>query len=191
MRSSPAARNGETPPRTPGNHHHFQSTVSAHRLRRLNSLVLLLRLFSFCFSLASAVFMSTNSRRSSWLDFHPFRFVFAANAIVAVYSLVEMAFSVFEILRGTTPLPEPLQVWFDFAHDQVFAYLVLVAEGAGAAEARGLRGGDTCTAGSSFCVQADVAVALGFVGFFFLGCAALVSGFRVVCFMICGSRFNL
>lgn len=47
------------------------------------------------------------------------RFVVAANAIVAVYSLFEMGASVWEISRGATVFPEVLQVWFDFAHDQV------------------------------------------------------------------------
>jgi hypothetical protein len=48
-----------------------------------------------------------------------FRFVVAANAIVAVYSLFEMCASVWEISRGATLFPEVLQVWFDFGHDQV------------------------------------------------------------------------
>lgn len=47
------------------------------------------------------------------------RFVFAANAIVALYSLFEMVASVWEISRGATLFPEILQVWFDFGHDQV------------------------------------------------------------------------
>lgn len=45
--------------------------------------------------------------------------MFAANAIVAVYSLLEMCASIREILHGATLLPEPMQLWFDFAHDQV------------------------------------------------------------------------
>jgi hypothetical protein len=45
--------------------------------------------------------------------------VFAANAIVAVYSLFELVASVWEISRGATLFPEILQVWFDFGHDQV------------------------------------------------------------------------
>jgi hypothetical protein len=48
-----------------------------------------------------------------------FRFVVAANAIVALYSLFEMCASVWEISRGATLFPEVLQVWFDFGHDQV------------------------------------------------------------------------
>lgn len=43
----------------------------------------------------------------------------AANGIVAVYSLVEMVASVWEITTGATLFPEVYQVWFDFGHDQV------------------------------------------------------------------------
>lgn len=45
--------------------------------------------------------------------------MFAANGIVAVYSLFEMGASIWEILKGATLLPESLQLWFDFSHDQV------------------------------------------------------------------------
>lgn len=50
--------------------------------------------------------------------------MFAANAIVALYSLFEMGVSVWEISTGATLFPEILQVWFDFGHDQVlYAYI--------------------------------------------------------------------
>ncbi|XP_010253223.1 PREDICTED: CASP-like protein 4C1 [Nelumbo nucifera] len=192
MRSPQSLRNGETPPRILAPP--FHSTVSEQKLRRFNTLILVFRLASFCFSLASAVFMVTNSHGSNspnWHVFDAFRFVFAANAIVALYSLAEMGASVWEILKGTTVLPETVQVWFDFGHDQVFAYLLLSADAAGTALSRTLRGGDTCTATSSFCVQSDISIALGFAGFLFLGFSSLLSGFRLVCFIIRGSRFHL
>nr|DAD27530.1 TPA_asm: hypothetical protein HUJ06_028998 [Nelumbo nucifera] len=50
---------------------------------------------------------------------------------------------------------------------RVFAYLLLSADAAGTALSRTLRGGDTCTATSSFCVQSDISIALGFTGFLF------------------------
>ncbi|XP_073101207.1 CASP-like protein 4C1 isoform X1 [Elaeis guineensis] len=223
-------RNGDAPPpRLPspavGRHpHHFHSTVSEQKIRRLNALILLLRLAAFCFSLVAAIFMGTNSSRSpgspSWLQFRPFRYsyipsqslpflpiyqychrlapgllsrrlVFAVNAIVAAYSLFAMGLSIWEILKGATLFPEPLQLWFDFAHDQVFAYLVLAAEAAGTVEARELKGAHACTLESAFCVQADISVALGFVGFVFLTLSALVSGFRLACHVITGFRFHL
>lgn len=138
--------------------------------------------------------MVTNSRGSDsphWFDFDAFRFVFAANAIVALYSLFEMGVSVWEISTGATLFPEILQVWFDFGHDQVFAYLLLSADSAGTALAKTLKGTDTCKASNSFCVQSDISVALGFAGFVFLGFSSLLSGFRVVCYIINGSRFHL
>ncbi|CAA6654943.1 unnamed protein product [Spirodela intermedia] len=177
------------------NHHqHFHSTVSVQRLRRVNALTLLLRLAAFCFCFASAVFMFADNARSpgspSWLDYDPFRFVLAANAIVALYSFAEMGASIWEVLKGSTLLPEPLQLWFDFGHDQVFAYLLLSAEAAGTGEAVGLRKGkDSCSSGKAFCVQADISIALGFVGFVFLALSALFSGFRVGCYLLTGSRF--
>lgn len=193
MRSPQSLRNGDTPsplPRIP----HFQSTLSVQKLRRFNSLILVFRLAAFCFSLASSIFMLTNSRGSNsprWYDFDAFRFVFAANAIVAIYSLFEMGVSVWEISRGATFFPEILQVWFDFGHDQVFAYLLLSADSAGTELARTLKGTDTCTAANAFCLQSDISVALGFAGFLFIGVSSLLSGFRVACFIINGSRFHL
>ncbi|XP_022991387.1 CASP-like protein 4C1 isoform X1 [Cucurbita maxima] len=257
MRSPQSLRNGGTPSphaRIPTPHHHFHSTVSVQKLKRFNSLILVFRLSTFCFSLASAVFMITNSRGSGsdsprWYDFDAFRYavcpifrffafevfllkskynrrdfrigttinsahtethisllknslyyrtnafltryVFAANAIVAVYSLFEMIASVWEISREVTIFPEILQVWFDFGHDQAFAYLLLSAGSAGTALLITLRGTDTCRATSAFCVQSTISIALGFAGFLFLGLSSLLSGFRVVCFVINGSRFHL
>ncbi|KAH7548073.1 hypothetical protein ACOSP7_032608 [Xanthoceras sorbifolium] len=196
MRSPQSLRNGgdNTPSPLPRIPHHFHSTLSVQKLRRFNSLILVFRLAAFCFSLASSVFMLTNSRGSDsprWYDFDAFRFVFAANAIVAIYSLFEMGVSVWEISKGTTFFPEILQVWFDFGHDQAFAYLVLSADAAGTALARTLRESDTCTATNAFCVQSYISVALGFAAFLFLGLSSLLSGFRVVCFIINGSRFHL
>ncbi|KAH9767738.1 CASP-like protein 4C1 [Citrus sinensis] len=193
MRSPQSLHNGDTPsplPRIP----HFQSTLSVQKLRRFNSLILFFRLAAFCFSLASSIFMLTNSRGSNsprWYDYDAFRFVFAANAIVAIYSLFEMGVSVWEISRGATFFPEVLQVWFDFGHDQVFAYLLLSADSAGTELARTLKGTDTCTAANAFCLQSDISVALGFAGFLFIGVSSLLSGFRVACFIINGSRFHL
>ena len=60
----------------------------------------------------------------SWNDLkHVDRYVFAANAIVAIYSLFEMAASVWEISRNATLFPEICQVWFDFGHDQVYVHV--------------------------------------------------------------------
>ncbi|THU48289.1 hypothetical protein C4D60_Mb09t24670 [Musa balbisiana] len=87
------------------------------RRRYLNLLILLLRLVTFGFSLAAAISIVTNSS-PSWLRFQSFRFVFAANVIVAAYSLFEMCASVYEILKGATLFPEPMQLCFDFTHDQ-------------------------------------------------------------------------
>ncbi|KAK8931260.1 hypothetical protein KSP39_PZI016818 [Platanthera zijinensis] len=173
----------------------FQSTVSEQKLRRLNILILILRFAAFCFSLAAAVFMASNSSRShdshSWLHFPTFRYVLAANSIVAFYSLFEICAAVWEILKSETLLPESVQLWFDFSHDQVFAYMLLSAEAVGTGEARRLRGGGACDASGGFCVQAYISVALGFSGFAFLALSGLLSGFRVACFVITGSRFHL
>lgn len=68
---------------------------------------------------------------------------------------------------------------------------MLAAEAAGTVEARGLKGAHTCTVESAFCVQAYISVALGFTGFVFLALSALVSGFRLACYVITGSRFHL
>ena len=75
--------------------------------------------------------------------------------------------------------------------EQVFAYLVLAASAAGTTMARRLKGMDTCTVSNAFCIQSDISIALGYAAFLFLGFTSLLSGFRVVCFVINGSRFHL
>ncbi|KAL8166815.1 hypothetical protein V2J09_008314 [Rumex salicifolius] len=114
---------------TPSPHPTFHSSASSPKLRRFDSITLVFRVVTFIFSFSSAVFMLTNSRPASsdydsdalhWFDYDAFRFVFAAGAIVALYSLLEMIASICEITRRTTLFPEFLQVWFDFGHDQAF-----------------------------------------------------------------------
>ncbi|CAI0411375.1 unnamed protein product [Linum tenue] len=189
MLSPQPLRNGETPSPHPRiSAPHFHSTLSVQKLRRFNSLILLLRLLAFCFSLSSSIFMLTNSRGS---DSPSWRYVFAANAIVAIYSLLEVAASAWEVLKSATIFPEVLQVWFDFGHDQIFAYLLLSAGSAATALVKTLKDRDTCRSFSAFCLQSDIAIALGFLGFLFLGFTTLLSGYRVVCFVINGSRFHL
>ncbi|KAI3721271.1 hypothetical protein L2E82_32277 [Cichorium intybus] len=171
---------------------HFHSTLSERKLRRFNYLIFFFRLAAFCSALSAAVFMlATKSDSPHWTDFGAFRFVVAANAIVALYSLFEMGASVWEISRGSTIFPEFCQVWFDFGHDQVFAYMLLSADAAGTEMARQLRRVATCTANNAFCIQSDIAVGLGFAAFLFLMISSLLSGFRVACFVIKGSRFHL
>ncbi|XP_015072213.1 CASP-like protein 4C1 [Solanum pennellii] len=192
MMRSPQVRNGVVETPSPS---HFHSSVSLHKLRRFNILIIVFRFASFCFSLASAIFMFTNSRRGSdlpqWHHFDAFRFVAVAGAIVALYSLFEVGASVWEISRGATVFPEVVQVWFDFGHDQVFAYLLLSAGSAATSLVRTLKEMDTCTVNNAFCVQSDISIAFGFAGFMFLGFSSLLSGFRVVSFIINGSRFNV
>ncbi|KAG6485687.1 hypothetical protein ZIOFF_054251 [Zingiber officinale] len=117
-------------------------------------------------------------------------FVLAANAIVAAYSLFETCASVYQILTGgATLFPEPMQLLFDFAHDQAslaFAYMAMAAGAAGAADARRVRGGGACEGG--FCVQADIAVAMGLAAFGFLASTALVTGYRIAGYLTTGSR---
>lgn len=115
----------------------------------------------------------------------------AASGIVAVYSLFELGVSAWEILMGTTPMPEIFQLWFDFGHDQGFAYLLLSASAAATVEVRKQWAAETCIRESGFCVQATISVVMAFVAFLFLACSALLSGFRLACYTITGSRFYL
>ncbi|KAK1409481.1 hypothetical protein QVD17_36007 [Tagetes erecta] len=189
MTSNRGVESPSSRPRIHQTHPHFHSTVSERKLRRFNYLIFLFRLAGFCFSLSAVVFMiATTSVSPHWYNFGAFRFVVAANGIVALYSLFEMVASAWEITRGSTILPEFYQVWFDFVHDQVFAYLLVSADSTGAEMVRQLRGVGSC---KSFCVQSGIGVGLGFVGFLFLMISTLLSGFRVVCFIIKGSRFHV
>jgi Domain of unknown function (DUF588) len=180
------------------------TTMSERKLRCLNYLLLLFRVASFSFSLASAIFTLSNSTSYSSLNFFSFRFLFAANAIVAVYSLFQMGAATWKILKGQgqdqgpTLLPLRIQLLFDFWHDQVFAYLELAAAVAGAAEAATLRQRQALEMGmgmgpscQSFCIQADIGVALAFAGFLFVALATLASAFRLVSFLATGSPLLL
>ncbi|CAF1837641.1 unnamed protein product [Brassica oleracea var. botrytis] len=92
-------RNGESPTSQDLTHFHQPSQL---RNSRLISIILLLRLASFSFSLASAVFMLTNFQGSGsphWYYFDAFRFMFVANAIVALYSVFEMGSCVWEFFK--------------------------------------------------------------------------------------------
>ncbi|ERN07811.1 hypothetical protein AMTRI_Chr08g204360 [Amborella trichopoda] len=211
MRSPEFMRNGEgtmSPnPRNRGFPTNFQSTVSVQKLRRFNSLILIFRLVTFCFSLASTVFMAMNSHIPngdaagewvSWTNYDAFRYVVAGNAIICLYSLVQMGATIWEILKGTTILPETIQVWFDFSHDQAFAYLLFCANSAGTVMAQALRSGSawvgqehSCNEVNAFCIQSAVSISLGFGGAVFLAASTLLSGFKVACWIINGSRFHL
>ncbi|CAN6329493.1 unnamed protein product [Urochloa humidicola] len=147
-------------------------------------LLLVLRVAALCASASAAALAATHS---SALRRAPFRLLMAANAIVAVYSAFESAASAWELARGATLLPEPVQVWFDFGHDQGFGYMALAAA---AVAARDTATASSCGAGAggAACARGDAAVALGFAAFAFVAAAALVSGFRVACFLATGSR---
>ncbi|CAN4090109.1 unnamed protein product [Withania somnifera] len=196
MMRSPQVRNGVVDTPSPSPHfHHYSSGVSVNKLRRFNILIVIFRFASFSFSLASAIFMFTNCRRGDdlpqWHHFDAFRFVAVAGAIVALYSLFEVGASVWEISRCATVFPEVVQVWFDFGHDQIFAYPLLSAGSAGMSLARTLRRMDTCTVNNALRVQSDISIAFGFAGFMFLGFSSLLSGFRIVSFIVNGSRFHV
>ncbi|KAG6481834.1 hypothetical protein ZIOFF_058456 [Zingiber officinale] len=142
-----ASAHPSTPP-SPAHHHR----------RRLHLFTLLLRLVTFGFALTAVIVTATISS-PSWLRFHSFRFVLAANAIVAAYSLFETCASVYQILTGgATLFPEPMQLLFDFAHDQ--ASLVVPARSPLLLRNK----------------SADIAVAMGLAAFGFLALTALVTG---------------
>ncbi|XP_031484791.1 CASP-like protein 4C2 [Nymphaea colorata] len=179
----------------------FQSTVSLQKLRRFNTILLALRVAAFCFLLAATIFMAMNSHGSfstRWFDYDSFRYMVAANAIVGVYSFFEMGAALWEMLNGSTIVPETIQLWFDFTHDQAFAYLLFSANSSATTLTQNLRSNQVCPgfdapcAGTSaFCIQSYLALAFGFAGFLFLAASAVLSGFRVACFVITGSRYHV
>jgi hypothetical protein len=89
---------------------------AARRARPGAVLLLLLRVGALCASTAAAALAASTA---ATLRRAPFRFLLAADAIVAVYSAFEAAAAAWEVARGATLLPEAMQLWFDFAHDQV------------------------------------------------------------------------
>eukprot|EP01018_Ginkgo_biloba_P033586 Gb_14621 [translate_table: standard] len=198
--------NGDRPSPSPDNRRggrvRYYSTASIQKLKRFNTLILVLRLVTFCFSLAASIFMAMNTHtpgndgagsKAKWYDYDAFRYVLAANAIICIYSLAQTGVVMWELLKGDTLLLEMIQVWFDFGHDQAFAYLLFSASSAGTTLAENLRSGHvwiasdhTCNDVNVFCVQADIAIALGFAAFLFLASVSLLSGFRVASFIITG-----
>lgn len=155
-------------------------------------------LFIYPAGATNFVFESRTSPNQEQCFYEFTMYVFAANAINCIYSSVQIALVMWELLKGNTLLPEMIQVWFDFGHDQVFAYLLLSASSAGTALAQNLRSGHiwivldhTCKDVNVFCIQSDIAISLGFGAFVFLASVCLLSGFRVACFIITNSRFHL
>ncbi|KAH0884846.1 hypothetical protein HID58_060942 [Brassica napus] len=149
MRSPHAVRNGESP--SSRDLTHFHSIVAAQKLRRFNSLLLLLRLasFSFSFSLASAVFMLTNSHGSGsphWYDFDAFRseiaFLFTNSRSWQTRSWRYIRSSKWELAFGSFPEKQRYGLKrFKYGSTlvttrYVFSYLLLSAGSAAAALAR-------------------------------------------------------
>ncbi|CAN6442568.1 unnamed protein product [Victoria cruziana] len=180
----------------------FHSTVSLQKLRRFNTLALVFRVVAFCFLLASTVFMAMDSHASPsprWFDHHAFRYLVTANSIIAVYSFFEMGAALWEMLNGNTLMPEIVQLWFDFTHDQAFAYLLFSAHSSATTLTQNLSSGQICSGSSNsscggsdaFCIQSYISIALGFAASLFLAASAVLSGFRLACFITTGSRFHV
>ncbi|KAG8049030.1 hypothetical protein GUJ93_ZPchr0009g2052 [Zizania palustris] len=154
--------------------------------RRLGGLLLLLRLAALCLAAAAAVLAATDG--AALRAAAPYRFLLAANAIVAVYSAFEAGAAAWEVATGATLLPEAMQLWFDFTHDQGFGYMALAAAAASSAREAATCGGGGGTLSNAECLQGDIAVGVAFAGFAFVAAAALASGFRLACFLATGSR---
>uniref|UniRef100_A0A0D9Y0J9 CASP-like protein n=1 Tax=Leersia perrieri TaxID=77586 RepID=A0A0D9Y0J9_9ORYZ len=150
---------------------------------RLAGVILLLRLASLCFAAAAAAVFAATDGAELLRAAAAFRFLLAANAVVAVYSAFEVAAAAWEVSKGVTLLPEPMQLWFDFGHDQGFGYMALAAAAAAAREAAACG-----THGGAACVQGGIAVGLGFAGFAAVAAAAVATGYRLACFLATGSR---
>lgn len=171
-------------------HYYGKSTAQKHR--RSNGIILIFRALTFSFSLTSVIVMGTNRHRIdaqsrvAWYDFDPFRYVLAVNAIICIYSFVEIWLAVYTYLKDTLFLPETFQVWFDYGHDQGFAYLLFSANSAGIAMAQLLQSGNSlihgayrCSDAGVFCTQARALIGLGFGAFLFLALSSLLTGLRV------------
>lgn len=192
---------GGRPPPSPNSRTHAANPRLHHH--KTDALLLLLRLVTFALSLASLVLMATNSRplptqppphqRASWLNFDAYRYVFAASAIVCIYSLAEIGLGMWYLYKGRMLMPASLAHWFDFGHDQGFAYLIFSACSAGTAVAQNLREGHIllihgvygCQQDArSFCTQAEISIGLAFGAFLLIALSSLLSGFRLARWLI-------
>nr|P0DI23.1 RecName: Full=CASP-like protein 4C1; Short=PaCASPL4C1 [Pteridium aquilinum subsp. aquilinum] len=174
-----------------------------HLHPKANTALLLLRLLTFAFSLASLVIMATNSatttatagrhRTVNWVDFDTYRYVLAACAIVCLYSFAEIGLGLWYLLKGRMVMPESMAHWFDFGHDQGFAYLIFSACSGATAVAHNLRerhilihGMYGCDEANSFCMKAEISIGLAFGAFLFIALSSLLSGYRLVKWLILG-----
>ncbi|KAI5064239.1 hypothetical protein GOP47_0020909 [Adiantum capillus-veneris] len=167
---------------------------------KADALLLLLRFLTLAFSLASLVLMITNSatvRRRlhtvRWTDFDAYRYVLAASAIVCLYSFAEIGLGLWYLFSGRMLMPDSLAQWFDFGHDQGFAYLILSACSAGTAVAHNLRerhilihGAYGCDEADSFCTKAEISIGLAYGAFLFIALSSLLSGYRLARWLILG-----
>ncbi|MCO5577825.1 hypothetical protein L7F22_031659 [Adiantum nelumboides] len=167
---------------------------------KADALLLLLRFLTLAFSLASLALMLNNSStarggrwRVRWMDFDAYRYVLAASAIVCLYSFAEIGLGLWSLFSGRMLMPESLAHWFDFGHDQGFAYLIFSACSAATAVAHNLRGRDNlihgmygCDEADSFCTKAEISIGLAYGAFLFIALSSLLSGYRLARWLILG-----
>ncbi|KAH7431339.1 hypothetical protein KP509_08G043500 [Ceratopteris richardii] len=175
--------------------------VSAGRLStRAASALLVMRFLSMAFSLASLLVMVTNKSTHlrphsvKWTDVEAYRYVLAADAIVCLYSFAEIGLGFWNMIRGRMLMPETMAHWFDFGHDQGFAYLIFSACSAGTAVARNLRkknililGIYACDKADSFCQRAEISIGLGYGAFVFIALSSLITGYRLAKWLMSAS----
>ncbi|XP_074565473.1 CASP-like protein 4B2 [Curcuma longa] len=138
---------------------------------------LVLRALAWVFSLVAVALLASN-KQGGWMNFdryQEFRYLLSVAAIAMVYSMVQLLRQAHRFATGKDFAPLTYSWTFDFAGDQVVAYLLISASSAAIPITDRMRREVVNT----FTDISVVAISLTLLSFVALGSCALISGFKI------------
>ncbi|KAH0469324.1 hypothetical protein IEQ34_002556 [Dendrobium chrysotoxum] len=138
---------------------------------------LLLRALQFLFSLLSFVLMASN-KHGDWMNFdryEEYRYLVAISILVFLYSSVQLVRQVRRFSTGRDIMPARAGTIFDFAGDQVAAYLMISASSAAIPMTNRMREG----ADNLFTDASSASISMAFFAFLSFALSALASGYKL------------
>ncbi|XP_020578887.1 CASP-like protein 4B4 [Phalaenopsis equestris] len=138
---------------------------------------LLLRALQFLFSLLSFVLMASN-KHGDWMNFdryEEYRYLLAISILVFLYSSAQLIRQVHRLSTGRDLMPARAGTIFDFAADQVAAYMMISALSAAIPMTNRMREG----ADNLFTDASSASISMAFFAFLALAISALASGYKL------------
>ncbi|XP_042439927.1 CASP-like protein 4B2 isoform X1 [Zingiber officinale] len=138
---------------------------------------LVLRALAWVFSLVAVALLASN-KQGGWMNFdryQEYRYLLSVAAIAMVYSMVQLLRQAHRFMTGKDLAPLTYSWTFDFAGDQVMAYLLISASSAAIPITDRMRREVV----NSFTDISVVAISMTLLSFVALGSCSLISGFKV------------